>query len=253
MCERLSCVTSKTKGISLETSLGVESLTLANPAEQEKGAAVSTIEAVLVIVVTFGMILLFGSLFFLIFDAGLALVFSELIILIVPLGYLLFKGVDIKRYIRLDVSPKLIMLGFASGAILLFVNVVVSLVLITIFGESEAVIESNTMITELAASPSGLITVSTALGLAGVCEEFAFRGFLQSTLTRRFSFVPAVLISAFAFGIFHFDPQLVYVLSAISAGLVLGYVYYRWNSYIVAVIAHSSVNLLVLAMLLLGY
>ncbi|UCF44960.1 MAG: CPBP family intramembrane metalloprotease [Candidatus Bathyarchaeota archaeon] len=226
---------------------------MTNPTEQEKVAAVSTIEAVLVIVITFFMVLSFGFLFFRILGPGLALIFSELIILILPLGYLLFKGVDIKRYVRLDVSPKLIMLGFVSGAILLFVNVVVSLVLLTIFGESQAVIESNTMITELSASPSGLIAVTTALGLAGVCEEFAFRGFLQSTLTRRFSFVPAVLISAFAFGIFHFDPQLVYILSALSAGLVLGYVYHRWNSYIVAVIAHSSVNLLVLAILLLGY
>jgi membrane protease YdiL (CAAX protease family) len=94
--------------------------------------------------------------------------------------------------------------------------------------------------------------VATALTLAGVCEEFAFRGFLQSTLTRRFSFIPAVIVSAVTFGLFHFDIQLVYILSATTAGLVLGYVYHRWNSYIVPVIAHSSVNLLVLLVLTFG-
>jgi membrane protease YdiL (CAAX protease family) len=228
-------------------------LTEAYSVEQEKVVPVSTVEAVLVIAVTFILVLLLGSLFYLTLDTGLALVISELIILVVPLGYLLYKGVDIKRYIGLDVNPKLVLWGFISAAILLSVDIAVSAVLLIIFGESQAVIESNTMITELSATPSGLIAVATALGLAGVCEEFAFRGFLQSTLTRRFSFIPAVITSAFVFGFFHFDPQLVYIISAFSAGLVLGYVYHHWNSYIVAAIAHSSVNLTVLAMLVLGF
>ncbi len=220
--------------------------------EQEKVVPVSTVEAVLVIAVTFVLVMLLGSLFYLTLDTGLALVISELIILIVPLVYLLYKGVDIKRYIGLDVNPRLVLWGFVSAAILLSVDIAVSAVLLIIFGESQAVIESNTMITDLSATPSGLIAVATALGLAGVCEEFAFRGFLQSTLTRRFSFIPAVVVAAFVFGLFHFDPQLIYIISAMSAGLVLGYVYHHWNSYIVAAIAHSSVNLTVLAMLLLG-
>lgn len=225
---------------------------MTNPIEQEK-VALSIVEVVLVIIVTFFLAMLLGSLLFLTIDIGLALILTELIILFVPLGYMLYKGIDVRRYIGLDINPKLVILGFVSGVILLCVNIVVSLVLLAIFGESQAVIESNNMIAELSASSWGLVTVATALGLAGICEEFAFRGFLQSTLTRRISFIPAVFISSFTFGIFHFDPQLVYILSALSAGLVLGYVYHRWNSYIVAVIAHSSVNLLVLVALLFGY
>ena len=221
--------------------------------EQEKKVPVSTIEAVLVIVVTFVLIMLLGSIFYLALDTGLALVISELIILIVPLGYLLYKRVNIKSYIGLDVNPRLVLWGFVSATILLSVDIAVSAVLFIIFGESQAVIESNTLITDLSTTPSGLIYVATALGLAGVCEEFAFRGFLQNTLTRRFSFIPAVITSAFVFGLFHFDPQLVYIISAMSAGLVLGYIYHHWNSYIVAAIAHSSVNLIVLAMLVLGF
>jgi len=225
---------------------------MTNSIEQEK-AALSIIEVVLVIIVTFFLAMLLGSLMFITIDIGLALILTELIILFVPLGYMLYKGIDVRRYIGLDINPKLVMLGFVSGIILLCVDIIVSLVLLAVFGESQAVIESNNMIAELSASSWGLVAVATALGLAGICEEFAFRGFLQSTLTRRISFIPAVLISSLTFGIFHFDPQLVYILSALSAGLVLGYVYHRWNSYIVAVIAHSSVNLLVLVVLLLGY
>jgi membrane protease YdiL (CAAX protease family) len=225
-------------------------LTEANPVEQAEVLAVPTLDAILVIVVTFALLLFLGSLFYLVLDDGLALVLSELIILIVPLGYLIVKRVNIKRYIGLDVNPNLVMWGFVSAAILFSVDIAVSAVLLIIFGESQAVIESNTMITELSESPSGLIAVATALGLAGICEEFAFRGFLQSTLTRRFSFIPAVIISAFVFGLFHFDPQLVYIISAMTAGLVLGYVYHRWNSYVVSAIAHSTVNLVVLSVLL---
>jgi len=211
---------------------------------------VPTLDAILVIVVTFALLLFLGSLFYLVLDDGLALVLSELIILIVPLGYLIVKRVNIKRYVGLDVNPKLVMLGFASGALLLCVDIIVSVALTSIFGESQAVQESNAMITELSSSTGGLIAVTAALGLAGVCEEFAFRGFFQSTLTRRYSFIPAVIVSAFVFGLFHFDIQLVYILSAMTAGLVLGYVYHRWNSYVVSAIAHSTVNLVVLSVLL---
>ena len=225
----------------------------ANPVEQGKVVAVPTVEVVLVMAVTFFLIILLGGFFYLVLDAGLALVLSELIILIVPLGYLLAKRVDVKRYVGLDFNPKLVLWGFVAGAILLSVDIAVSVALTIVFGESQAVIESNAIITELTGSTEGLVYVTTALALAGVCEEFAFRGFLQSTLTRRFSFIPAVFASAFAFGLFHFDPQLVYILSALTAGLVLGYIYHRWNSYIVAAIAHSSVNLAVLAVLILGY
>ncbi len=220
--------------------------------EQKKVVPVSTLEAILVIVVTFFSSVAFTMIFYAAFGEALALVFSELIILIIPLGYLLYKRVDVKSYVGLDVNPELVLWGFVSAVILLAVDIGVSALLLTVFGESQAVIDTNQTIVELTETPGGLIAVAAALGLAGVCEEFAFRGFLQNTLTRRFSFIPALIFSAFVFGLFHFDPQLVYILSAMTGGIVLGYVYHRWNSYLVAVIAHSSVNLLVLVMLLLG-
>jgi membrane protease YdiL (CAAX protease family) len=223
----------------------------ADAVEQEKVRAVPVLDAFLVILVTFFLVLFLGAFLYIVVGDGPALVISELIILIVPLGYMLVKHVDIKRYVGLDINPKLVLLGLASGMLLLFVDVIVSAVLTSIFGVSQAIEESNTLITDLSSSTSGLIAVIAALGLAGVCEEFAFRGFLQSTLTRRYSFIPALITSAFIFGLFHFDPQLVYILSALTAGLVLGYVYHRWNSYVVSAIAHSTVNLVVLATLLL--
>ena len=219
---------------------------------QEEIKPVPVLEAFLVIVVTFFLVLFLGFFLYIAVGEGPALVLSELVILIVPLAYMLMKHVDIKRYVGLNVNPKLVLLGFASAALLLFVDIAVSIVLTAIIGDSQAVQESNNTIIELSKSSGGLITVALALGLAGVCEEFAFRGFLQSTLTRRYSFIPALIVSAFVFGLFHFDPQVVYILSAMTAGLVLGFVYHHWNSYVVSAIAHSTLNLVVLAALLLA-
>jgi membrane protease YdiL (CAAX protease family) len=219
--------------------------------EQEKVNVVSPLNAILVIAATFISVLFLGAFFLLTLGEGPALVLSELLILIVPLSYMLIKRINVKSFVGLDVKPKFIMLGLASAALLLFVDIIVSFVLTTIFGTSQAVEESNAIITELSSSTSGLIAVTVALTLAGVCEEFAFRGFLQNAINRRYSFIPAVVISSVAFGLFHFDPQLVYILSAIAAGLVLGYVYHRSNSYVVSAIAHSTLNLVVLVTLLL--
>jgi len=220
--------------------------------EEVKVNAVSPLYAILVITVTFFLILFLGALFFLTLGTGPALVLTELLVLIVPLSYMLLKRINIKSYVGLDVKPKFIMLGFASGILLFFLDIGVSFVLTSIFGVSQAVEESNAMITSLGASTSGLILVTLALSLAGVCEEFAFRGFLQNTINRRYSFIPAVIISSVAFVLFPFDPQLVYIFSALIAGLALGYIYHRWNSYVVSAIAHSTVNLIVLVILLLA-
>jgi len=97
------------------------------------------------------------------------------------------------------------------------------------------------------------------LALAGICEEFAFRGFLQTSIFKStsatksstYAFVIAVLISAGVFGIFHFDPQAVYTIAAFITGLALGYIYHRWN-YTTSAMAHASMNLIVLALLLTG-
>ena len=224
----------------------------ANHVEKEKVNAVSTLDAVLVIIVTFFLVLFLGVVFILALGTGPALVLSELLMLIVPISYMLLKHINIKSYIGLDMKPKFILLGLASGALVFMLDVIVSGVLTAIFGVSQAVEESNATLASLSASTSGLIAVVTALSLAGVCEEFAFRGFLQNTINRRYSFIPAVIASSVTFGIFHFDPQLVYTLAAIIAGLALGYIYHRWNSYVVSAIAHSTVNLIVLATLLLA-
>ncbi len=217
----------------------------------QKSSAVPPLEAALVITATFFLTVIVGAVILLTIGDGPALVLGELIILIVPLGYLLMKRVNIKSYIGINLKPKFLLLGLALGVALLFLNIIVSEALTAIFGVSQAVTDSNSLLANLSTSTPGLIAVAASLTLAGVCEEFAFRGFLQNALTRRYSFLPALIVSSAVFGLFHFDPQLVYILAAMTSGLALGYINYRWN-YVACATAHSTMNLLVLALLLLG-
>lgn len=210
---------------------------------------VSLLEAALVIIVTFFLSLFIGVVLFFVNEA-VALVVGELLFLVVPLSYLLFKRVNVKSYVKANFKLEFLLLGIGFGIVLLFVNLAVSGVLTAIFGTSQAIEESNRFISEISKSPAGLIAVVASLSLAGVCEEFAFRGFLQNTINQKYAFLPSVVISAAVFGIAHFDPQLVYVLATFTLGLLLGYVYHRWN-YVVSATAHSTMNIIVLITLLL--
>jgi membrane protease YdiL (CAAX protease family) len=227
--------------------------------ETQKPAFVPPWEAALVIVVTFFVFLFVGGALLFTVGDGPTLVVGELLILIVPLIYLVSKRIDVKSYIKLDLKPKYVLLGIGFGGVLLLLNIVVSGALTVLLGESQAVQQSNNLIASLSATPFGFIAVAVSLALAGICEEFAFRGFLQNSIFKSlaakisptYAFAVAVFISAAIFGLFHFDPQAVYTLSAFITGLALGYVYHKWN-YTTSATAHASMNLIVLALLLFG-
>lgn len=179
-------------------------------------------------------------------------VFAELLLAAVPLAYMLYKRVDIKKYVGFKVELKLVILGITLGFLLILLNSAVSATLVMILGESQVVAESNRQIRNAIGTMDGLLLVILALSLAGICEEFLFRGFLQSAIANRHSSVVAVIISSLAFSLFHFDPQLVYIVFAFIIGLMFGLIYLRWRSYIVCAIAHATMNLIVLASLVLA-
>jgi len=218
---------------------------------EKRSVDISPFAAITAVVASFIMFLFLGVAFFIFFGIGVAMVLSELLFIVIPLGYMLYRKVNVGNYIGLQINIKNILLGVSFGAFLLLFSMVISAVLVSIFGVSEAVEESNKLIINMSSSTEGLLAVIASSILAGICEEFTFRGFLQNAINRKYSLVPALLVSSLAWGLGHFDPQGVYTISAFLMGLVLGYIYYRWNSYTVSVVAHASYNLIVLALLLL--
>ncbi len=228
---------------------------------EEQKPVVSPWEAALVIIVTFFVFLFIGA--FLLFTVGEAptLVVGELLILAVPLIYLLSKRINIKTYVKLNPNPKYLLIGLGCGALLLLLNIIVTNGLTAVLGQSQAVQQSNETISTLSGTSFGFAAVVASLSLAGICEEFAFRGFLQNSLFKslhinpkysKYSFAIAVVIAAGVFGLFHFDPQGVYTLSAFITGLALGGIYHKWN-YTTSATAHASMNLMVLALVMFGF
>lgn len=218
---------------------------------EEDGSIISPSMAVLAVVVTFVLSLFLGVAFFILFGYGVAMVFGELLLIVVPLGCMLYRGVDIRSYIGLEIRLRTILLGVAMGTLLLIFNLIISTAIVAVFGVSEAVEETNDFIINMSGSPQGLLSVVVTLSLAGLCEEFTFRAFLQNAINNKYSFGPALLVSSLAFGFFHFDPQAVYIVLAFLMGLLLGYIYHRWHSYVISAVAHSAQNLITLALMLL--
>lgn len=217
--------------------------------EEERSSIISPGAAILAIVATFVLAQFGVFALFLLFGFETTLAFSELLLIIVPLGYMLYKKVNIRSYIGLEAKPLKILLGLALGGLVFLLNVLISVLLYTLFGPSAAIEETNSKIMETSASPSGLVAVITALSLTGICEEFTFRGFLQNAINSKYSFAIALLVSSLAFGLFHFDPQGIYTLSAFLIGLVLGLIYHHWRSYVVSAVVHSTVNLIAFALM----
>lgn len=216
----------------------------------EKGT-ISPLAAILAIAATFILFMFLSSAIVILFGYNFALIFGELLIIIIPLGYMLYKKVDIKKYVGLEVKPKLVILGICLGVFLFLFDLIISTVLISVFGVSEVVEESNKLVLEISSSSTGLVSLIVSMCLAGICEEFTFRGFLQTSISRRYPLGAALFVSSLAFGLFHIDPQAVYTLSAFLLGLLLGYFYHRWRLYIVPAVAHATLNLIVLAISIL--
>lgn len=76
--------------------------------------------------------------------------------------------------------------------------------------------------------------------LAPLCEESLFRGFLYSSLRKRFGVGVSLLVSASLFSAAHLDPGAVVPL--LCLGLVFGYVFERTRSLVPSMIAHGLWN-----------
>lgn len=92
--------------------------------------------------------------------------------------------------------------------------------------------------------PGGWVAFSV-LALAvwtPVAEEVFFRGFILKGLFNRWSFAPAVIVSAAVFSALHLAPAL--LLPVFVTGLLLGFLYLRTSSIWPCVAVHACQNLI---------
>lgn len=93
-----------------------------------------------------------------------------------------------------------------------------------------------------ALSGSLVISFLTMVILAPIAEECLMRGIIFQMLSKRFAAVPAVILSAFFFSLYHLNiMQAIYVL---PLGLLLGYTAYKCKSVLPCILIHMVNNLM---------
>jgi membrane protease YdiL (CAAX protease family) len=216
---------------------------------QKNEAPISPATAILAVAATFLFLLFLGVAFYILnVPSSLVSILGELGIAVVPLCVMLGKKVHIRNYIGSKMGPRLVVIGIAVGVVLLLLDIFLSAGLVTLFGgQTQAMKNSSQQLQDISKSTLGLVSVVIALSLSGICEEFTFRAFLLNAINSKYSFGVALVVSSLAFGLFHFDPQGLYIIWAFVMGLALGFIYHHWHSYAVSAIAHATVDLLVLA------
>ena len=76
-----------------------------------------------------------------------------------------------------------------------------------------------------------------------VAEELVFRGIVLSRLNLGFSITPAIILSALMFGIYH--GNLVQGIYGTLMGLLIGYVYIKYDALVYPILVHSGANILI--------
>ncbi len=90
-----------------------------------------------------------------------------------------------------------------------------------------------------------LVIILIRVLVPAVIEELMFRGVVQGSLMTRGAPASAIFWQAVAFSLFHNDP--LFIVPPLLAGLLLGYLRHNSESILPGMVAHTSLNLTLLA------
>jgi membrane protease YdiL (CAAX protease family) len=138
-------------------------------------------------------------------------------------------------WIRLGMSPVTV----ASLGVFTAVAVVV-------LASAIRVPTTKNTLTELMQDPAGFALMAVfGVTLAPVCEELAFRGFVQPLLVRSLGAVPGILAAAIPFGLLHYQEygnSWRHAVIVAAAGAAFGWMRRRTGSTAAAALMHSAYN-----------
>lgn len=167
------------------------------------------------------------------------LLITEFIIILLPnLVYLKLKGYSLKKVLKLN------KISFEQGVYALFimifaypVAVVLNVIIISILSKFTSIIPSGIPLpNNLSEFGLGLFVMAIA---PGICEEIMFRGTMLDSYST-LGYKKSILITAFLFGIFHFN--LFNFIGPTFLGIILGILAYKTNSIFTSIIGHTINN-----------
>jgi uncharacterized protein len=119
---------------------------------------------------------------------------------------------------------------------------------VSLFGTLIRTPTSPNEITKLLENPKSFILMTIfGITLAPLCEELAFRGFLQPLLVRTLGAVPGILAAALPFGLLHYREygnSWRHAVIVAAAGAAFGWMRHRTGSTRASAIMHASYNAL---------
>jgi membrane protease YdiL (CAAX protease family) len=172
----------------------------------------------------------------------LTVILGELIVFLVPLSFLHAGGYSFRSFLTLRGKLNFsfwILTGIASISLFLITNDI-SGYLHQLLPRPEIQKEALLKVFLAKTWPEYLFRIFAAGVLAGFCEEFAFRGFLQSIFSKRLGGIKGFVLTAFLFAVLHLDPW--NFAPAFLLGAFLGYLVYLTGNLWVAILVHFFVN-----------
>ena len=216
------------------------------------------VEALVVILITFGVVLLIAFIFVLFLfsvssesaisnNTKIIYVLGGIPLLLVPFFYAKFRNYDTVELFRLrPVSSEVILL-----------SILVGLSLGPISDELDRLIQMIIPVPQWFLDQMKFLQAETlgdwillflgVVALAALSEEFVFRGFLQVALERKGDVTRAVILSSISWTLIHVNPY--WAIQIFIMGIVIGFMAWRSNSIIPPMIVHGLNNFLSLLFL----
>ncbi len=184
---------------------------------------------------------------FLINFGKIGAVLMELLFILPPLIYLRVKGYSVKQCFRWNsISIELVFSTLLLGLSLIILLDEIDRIFNMFFPMPVEALELLSEFLIIETFSDYLILLLGAVILAAVCEESLFRGFIQLSMEAYGSVTKAVLFSALLFALAHFNPW--WLVQILILGVFLGFVSWRANSVLPAMLIHGVNNALALWM-----
>ncbi len=171
-----------------------------------------------------------------------AYVLTEALLLLLAIIYVKLRRLDLRDVMRWYPVPirfwgSGIVMALGSAVLLDELDRLVSLI-ITIQPEQLEQIRD----TYTSSNSWDFIWIILGVGIAApIVEESLFRGFIQRVFESRWDITRAILLTAFLFAVIHMRPY--WVIQLLIMAVWMGYLSWKWDSIIPAVLIHAANNL----------
>jgi membrane protease YdiL (CAAX protease family) len=221
--------------------------------EPEKKEYPEPIEALVIILITFGfifavsLIITVMALFFqtesvLEGNASVLFIIGGLFFLAVPIVYAKMRRYDSKKIFRLNMPrSEILFLSFPIGLSLAVLTDELDRIIQIFIPPPEMFLQYLESLRAQTSTDWILLFLGVVI-IAAVSEEILFRGFLQVSLEKKGDVTRAVILSSISWTIIHINPY--WAVQIFITGIIIGFLAWRTNSVYPPMIVHATNNFL---------